>query len=250
MLAFASVALANPFDSQFAAEGIERIVLELRGGDVSVVADAEGHVHVRGEATAWPDTCSATSSADATTVRVTVTGGSALTPCIANWQVHVAPHMALDIKNGGGNVRIPALTGPVTLAIGAGDVQLSDLGGPLHARLEAGLVQGTFVGTTADVEVGTGGVHLRNLVGPVRAVAKIGDVSLGFLVPPSGDVAARTGVGSVRVALPDAAPVDVAAGPGVGKKRIEVPHTPGARTRVRVESKVGTVWVGYGALNP
>jgi hypothetical protein len=248
VLLVAQALVAHAFDATVAAEGVDRVALDLRGGNVRVVADAEGHVRVRGEPTAWPDGCAVTQTAEAGTVRVVVTGGSALGPCLGNWEVHVAPSMALDLRAGGGNVSIPALTGAVSLSVGAGDVTLTDLGGPLTARIEAGLLGGTFVGPSADVEMGTGGIHLTNLVGPVRAVAKVGDVSLAFLVAPAGDVAARTSLGSVRVSLPAGSAVDVAAGPGVGKKRIDLPHTPGARTRVRVESKVGTVWVG--AVSP
>ncbi len=240
-----AAAAADPFDAKFPAEAIRRVVLDVKMGNVVFVADAEGHVWFRGTPESWPDSCVVSSVAEADTARLTVTGGSPMAPCVASWEVHVAPEMALEVVLSGGNLTLPAMTGAVRVDIGAGDVRLADVGGPLTLQLNAGVVEGTFVGPNLDANIGSGGLHLTNLVAPVRTVLSVGDISLDFLVAPAGDVAVRTGVGSVRVLLPKDSPVDVAVGGGLGKKRIEVPNTPGARTRVRVETKVGSCSVAY-----
>ncbi len=241
----AGVALADPFQSKLPAEGVNLVRVDVHAGDVRIWPDAEGHVEFRGEKLNWTEQCSAEATRTGEVVSLTVrnAGMALVAPCEVRWSIHVTPEMGLQIRMGQGSLVIPAMRGRTFLNVGNGDIRLEDVGGPLTLTLGNGVVEGAYVGPELKATVGNGGLHVHNLVSPVTASTNVGDIALTWLVVPPGRIRASNRVGSVRIELPPQAQVEIAARAGLGKKRIEFPHTPGAPTRVEVETQVGTVHV-------
>ena len=123
--------------------------------------------------------------------------------------------LELDVKTGGGHVRIDDVTGDVSLRTSGGHIRFGDVDGQLDANTSGGHISGgdvrhggelktsgghirlDDVGSSVVVRTSGGHIKLGDVAGDVTAATSGGHITLGEV---DGSVEAETGGGHVEVA--------------------------------------------------
>jgi hypothetical protein len=151
--------------------------------------------------------------------------------------VETPPDYSLDIRTGGGDVRVEEISGGVTAQTAGGSVTLRRIAGSARLRTEGGSIlveelEGNLRAQTAGgsirgddlagwVEARTGGgtIHLDAVDGPVEARTGGGGIHVSFVDEPEGTL--ETGGGSIDIGFPDDAGTDLEARTSAGTIRVE-----------------------------
>ncbi|MBV9445458.1 MAG: DUF4097 family beta strand repeat protein [Streptosporangiaceae bacterium] len=227
---------------------IDRLVVNIDGGEVTVLGGSDDKVTVDGELT-WTsvrpsitqrwngrtlelsgrcpdqphcDTRYTVRLPRAVSVTAATQGGS-----ITTWHIDGGQQLV----TGGGNVGVGASQGPVTVESGGGTVQIGGTQGALTVTTGGGDVTGTLLGS-AQATIRSQG----------------GNISLGFAAAPS-QVSASTDGGDINIAVPhagtDAAGYQVLTSSGGGSQAVGIPHYADARRVLDLSTDGGSIAVRY-----
>lgn len=207
------------------AEPLNRAVIRLGAGSVTVVADrqlgarvtATRHYSLR-TPTVTSEVESGVLSVDGTCPKPTIV------TCRIDVRIGVSPEMAIDVTTGSGNVRVENVAGAVKVHSSAGAVDIVGLTGTADVHTSAGPISGESLAVTR-----------------LRAGTAAGAIRLAFAVAPEG-VSASTGAGDVDIALPDESYRVTTSAPA-GKARVLVPVEADASRTVTVHTAAGRVTV-------
>ena len=189
-------------------EGVDRLVVDIDAGDVSVRAGDDGFAAVT-SAVRWTGTRpEVTQAVDGTTLTVTARcpDRTAAERCEVDLTIDLPPSASSDVQVGAGDVTGTEVTGDHVWNSGAGDVTAVALG-----------------------------------AAAVRARSGAGDVVLAFAAVPL-EVDAETAAGEVLVTVPGDAGYTVDARSGAGETVVEVPVEPGG-PEIAAFSSAGDVTV-------
>jgi len=198
-------------------DGVKRLVVSNRVGQVTVLPDGAGEVRVEAGVRLDSDRVATTAKGNfADHVLITVDGETLTVvdahtgqPDHDDWAleltVHAPPGLGLNVKNGVGDMRVSGSWGAVFLETGVGDARFTGAAaGELSAVTGVGDIHLTVesVAGTVSGKSGTGGVRLTVATAPtqdVKLTTGVGDVSLKLPAGAPGSFALDTGVGSVHV---------------------------------------------------
>jgi DUF4097 and DUF4098 domain-containing protein YvlB len=144
---------------------------------------------------------------------------------------HVSVHdltSRVEVATSDGGIDVSGITGGVVLHTGDGRIEARDVTGPVELQTSDGSIEATSLRSpTVDARTSDGSVRLDFATVPRR-------------------VSARTGDGSVEVAVPrDGAPWQVDATTGDGSRVIDVATDPAADRAITVHTGDGSVRVHY-----
>ncbi|MBN6053614.1 DUF4097 family beta strand repeat protein, partial [Nonomuraea sp. RK-328] len=143
-------------------------------------------------------------------------------PCQVGYTIHVPPETSLEVTTTTAPLNLSRIHGSVRVTSVSGDVRVAGAAGDLYVRSGSGDVEADALGgERADVEVGSGGVHMvfRQPPAEVRAVVRTS--------------------GAVLIEVPDKVTYDVTAeAPNVD---VDVRHEAGASRRITASVAEGLV---------
>ncbi|NUW45082.1 DUF4097 family beta strand repeat-containing protein [Nonomuraea rhodomycinica] len=143
-------------------------------------------------------------------------------PCEVGYSIAVPPETSLDTSTASTPLQLANIPGKLRVTSVSGDVHMDGVPGDLHVRSGSGDVEATALsGERADVEVGTGRVHL------------------GFRQPPAEVRAVVRTSGTVSVEVPRRATYDVTA--TAPKVDVDVPRQIGAPRRITASVAEGVI---------
>jgi DUF4097 and DUF4098 domain-containing protein YvlB len=117
------------------------------------------------------------------------------------------PGTAVTINDSVGNLRLAAVTGPVTAHTNTGRIDLRSLSGTVRVTDHTGSVKGSGVSSaTAALATDVGGIDVTFSAAPatLSATSSVGSITLRFPRGVSYAVDAGTTVGSTHVTVPQA----------------------------------------------
>ncbi len=218
------------------------LFLDLDRGSVDVTEQDRDEVHIRAEARGW--------GAHLVMFYLARKGDDLeLDADIDSWlarlfpgtrvrvSVEIPPNYSLDIRTGGGNVRVEEVSGGVTVQTAGGSVKLrrvagsarlrtqggsihvEELEGNLRAQSTGGSIRGDDVAGRVEARTAGGTIHLAAVDGPVEARTAGGGIRVSFVDEPEGSL--ETGGGSIEVGFPEDAGTDLEARTSGGTIRID-----------------------------
>jgi hypothetical protein len=131
-----------------------------------------------------------------------------------HYEISVPNSTQLEVRTGGGSVRVSSIKGDSTLRTSGGSMEIADLSGELNAETSGGSIALREVTGNSHVETSGGSIEATSIIGALRGhtsggsirVSRVdGDVDVGTSGGPiriddaGGRVIARTSGGSVEV---------------------------------------------------
>jgi hypothetical protein len=217
-------------EQQTYRQPVDRIEIDMRSSDVTLVAGATDQVVVDRELTKSFSAPEVNETWNGKTLRITsgCPAGFRLPGCSVRYLVRVPPQIAVDAKVSSGTLSVGDVGGDLRLATTSGDVRVTNAQGNLWARATSGSVTATGVRSSAtDVETTSGGADLRFAAAPQNIRAKVSSGDLGIAVPP--DTA-----------------YNVQASTDSGDQHINVRQDRAAPGTISAETSSGDVTIGYG----
>jgi len=211
------------------SQPVDRIEVDLAGGDVSVVAGPAGTVAVTRRLT-WSERGKPTvsESVDGTTLRIQqprcADGGDR---CGASYELTAPAGVALTVHTAGGSIRTDGIAGTEILHTSGGDVTANRASGNLDLSTSGGTISGSDL-TATETVAGTSG----------------GDITLEYASAPDRVVAGTSG-GSVEVSVPRGDGYRVQAGATGGTADVQVAQDPGASRSITARTEGGDVRIRY-----
>ncbi|GAA4548808.1 DUF4097 family beta strand repeat-containing protein [Amycolatopsis samaneae] len=151
------------------------------------------------------------------------------TECAARYTVRVPREMAIEVTTSLADVQIRGTVAAVTVSTTTGNVTLTNARGSLTAHTRTGRITGEdLAASTAEAVTGTGAIDLS------------------FGLPPER-VAARTGSGDVRVAVPPGDRYRLLRGVTSGRQTVGVGQDLAASRGIAAESATGDILLEYTA---
>lgn len=191
----------------------DRLVIQVRAGDVSFIPSPDGQVHVRTVARsglAEPEPTSEATAAGLVLDARCGWGWPLVGQCEIDHEVAVPASMPVTVSGGSNDVLARDLTGPLVADSESGDVTLYDLAGPAEVTSSSGDVLGAGLrGGSVRVESGSGDVAL-DLVDPRAVQVRVDSGDVELTVPGSlrYRVEVRTGSGQEEIGVPSDAGAD------------------------------------------
>lgn len=183
-----------------------RFFLESSGGDVIVRGGAQSgaQVVITSNRSDLEDLFDFSFNEEAGGVRIVARKrGSMHWPNQLNmrFEVQVPTRTRLELRTGGGDIRVSHLEGDAEVHTSGGDVEVSDLKGNLEARTSGGDIR--LRQLTGDVDVGTAGgdVRAEDATGRVEAHTSGGDIEVSLARGNARGGQIETSGGTIRVAL-------------------------------------------------
>lgn len=195
------------------AEGIRRLILRLRSGDVTLSDSGGTHVEGTVEAVREPridqhgSWLTIQSGRQEVDVRLAVPAGIDVQIRTRSGDViSCVPLGSVSVVTGGGDVRLTRVGGTAQAYTDSGDVDVNELEGDAQVRSGSGQITVGHLSGSLDVKNGSGDVTVASNRGSLVVRASSGDVSVGV---PDGcstwlDLASASG--DVHVALPKGSP--------------------------------------------
>jgi hypothetical protein len=139
------------------------------------------------------------------------------------FEVQVPTRTRLELRTGGGDIRVTHLEGDAELHTSGGDVEVSELKGNLEARTSGGDIRVRQL--TGDVDVGTAGgdVRAEDASGRVDAHTSGGDIEVSLARGNSRGGQIETSGGTIRVALDPSANLNLDASASGGDLTTDLP---------------------------
>lgn len=228
---------------------LERLSFDLSYGDAEIVGtDAKTvsvHEHLSYTKNRRP-TPFHTQQGNTLSLGYTCPGGLTIgdNTCSVSYRVQVPRALALQLKDGSGNLTLRSLRGDVQAHLGSGDVQADDLGGGRGVLgTDAGNIRVAGAAGPLEARTASGDLTLTGLrSGNVRARSDSGNVRLGFAAVPA-TVDAGSASGDVHVALPPGQSYAVDATTASGTSRVDVQNAPASPHKIRAHTSSGNVEV-------
>lgn len=214
------------------AEGVRRLILRLRSGDVTLSESGGTHVEGTVEAAREPridqhdSWLTIQSGRQDAAVRLAVPAGIDVQIRTRSGDVTSrVPLGSVSVATGSGDVRLTRVTGSAEASTDSGDVDISELEGDGQVRSGSGDITVGRLGRSLDIKNGSGDVTVASNRGQLFVRASSGDVSVGV---PEGcptwlDLVSASG--EVHVMLPEAGPAAAGpadSGPAAGHSSIRV----------------------------
>jgi hypothetical protein len=218
------------------------LFVDLDRGSVEVTEHDREEVHIRAEARGW--------GAHLVVFHLARKGDDLeLDADIDSWlarlfpgtrvrvSAEIPPDYSLDIRTGGGDVRVEEVSGGVTVQTAGGSVKLrrvagsarlrteggsirvEELEGNLRAQTAGGSIRGDDVAGWVEARTGGGNIDLVAVDGPVEARTGGGGLRVSFVDEPEGTL--ETAGGSLEVGFPDDAGADLEARTSGGTIHVE-----------------------------
>ena len=198
------------------------LTLDVSRGDLTIHYDASAResrltVHPDG----WRAGCGLRLDGDGrvATARIEHDSGLAGLSCRSRVELILAGQTSLSVRVGVGNVFTDASPGRQDIQVGTGRVTGS---------IGAGRVS-----------VDQGRVSLGGLTEGLEVRVNVGGILLDYIAPPSDNLSAQVDVGNVVVHLPAGSEISPGVYATLGLREQQFSHTPEARVRVDVESRLG-----------
>ncbi len=139
-------------------------------------------------------------------------------------EVEVPTRTNLDIRTGGGDVKVSHLEGETNLETSGGDVKASELKGNLNARTSGGDME--LRDLTGDISVKTSGgdITLENVHGRVEAHTSGGDVTASLARGNAKGGEIETSGGDIELRLDPAINLSLDASTSSGEVTSNLPH--------------------------
>jgi Toastrack DUF4097 len=119
-------------------------------------------------------------------------------PLGLHYEIRVPKSTTLEIRTGGGGIRVDSIVGYAELKTSGGSIELSHLTGDVHAHTSGGKIRAEQI--RGEVEVGTsgGGIEADSIDGGLVADTSGGGIRINGI---TGRVRAHTSGGSIEVVL-------------------------------------------------
>jgi Toastrack DUF4097 len=119
-------------------------------------------------------------------------------PLGLHYEIRVPKSTTLEIRTGGGGIRVDSTVGYADVKTSGGSIELSHLTGDVHAHTSGGKIRAEQI--RGEVEVGTsgGGIEADSIDGGLVADTSGGGIRIDAI---TGRVRARTSGGSIEVVL-------------------------------------------------
>lgn len=139
-------------------------------------------------------------------------------------EVEVPTRTNLDIRTGGGDVKVNHLEGETNLETSGGDVKVSELKGNLNARTSGGDME--LRDLTGDIAIKTSGgdITLENVHGRVEARTSGGDVTASLARGNAKGGEIETSGGDIELRLDPAINLSLDASTSSGEVTSNLPH--------------------------
>jgi hypothetical protein len=236
-MACAAVALLAVCGSAQAASRIEknlklesggRFILSSSGGDVTLSGSAESgaHVTIESNRSDLENLFEFQFLEEPGAVRVVANRrGPAyeVKNLHLHFEVEVPKQTNLELRTGGGDVKVRGIMGDTNLHTSGGDLELTDLKGKLEAETSGGDIK--LRQLTGDMRVKTSGgdIRIEGASGRVDAHTSGGDVEARFAPGNGRGGEIETSGGEIRVALDPAINLDLDASTSGGEVKSDLP---------------------------
>lgn len=146
------------------------------------------------------------------------------------FEVQVPTRTSLDLRTGGGDIKISRLQGGFELHTSGGDVVMNDLQGNLMAHTSGGDIELHKLSGDATVETSGGDIHLEDVGGRVDARTSGGDVRVVLTRgnAQGGDI--ETSGGEINLVVDPAVNLDLEASASGGDLTTDLPMTVTSRS--------------------
>lgn len=158
-----------------------------------------------------------------------------------HFEIRVPKSTTLEIKTGGGAIRVDSIVGYSELRTSGGSIELSNVTGDVHAHTSGGYIRAQQI--RGEIEVGTsgggieadsidgglvadtsgGGIHINGLTGRVRAHTSGGSISAVLSKGNANGGEIDTSGGSIYVKVDPAVNLDVDASSSGGGVTSDIP---------------------------
>lgn len=156
----------------------------------------------------------------------------------------------IRIQSGGGSVRIGKSSGEVRVETNGGEVVVREAGGPLHASTGGGNITAGYVAGSVTAETAGGSIEVERATGPVTAQTSGGGIRIGsardvrcesiaggiHLRDVMGALRASTGVGNIVAELHGGKLADSILSTGGGDVTVWIPSNLAVTVRAQNES--------------
>ena len=156
-------------------------------------------------------------------------------------EVQVPTKTSVEIRTGGGDVKVSHLGGDTNLETSGGDVAVSDLAGNLTATTSGGDIK--LHGLTGEVKVKTSGgdITLENAGGRVEAHTSGGDVNVAFARGNAKGGEIETSGGDIKVRVDPAVSLNLDASASSGEVTSNLPlKVTGEISQSRLHATLGS----------
>lgn len=216
----------------FASRTPKKVEVDATSASVTVRASASGPARVRKDLHWMLSKPRVETEWDGDTLKLKVYCGEggllAMSLCEADVTLTVPRGVSVDGRMTSGTLAVEGVTGGVDLADNSGTLELDGVSGPVRARVSSGSVRGERL-DSAQVEAASGS----------------GSIELGFATAPT-KVSARTGSGSVDVAVPAGTKYLVTGNTGSGARDVPAGiRTTSPERLLDLTSNSGSVKVHY-----
>jgi len=116
-------------------------------------------------------------------------------PLGLHYQIRVPKSTALEIRTGGGNIRVYSVAGRVELATSGGGIEVSNVTGNVYAHTSGGHIRTDQIHGDVDIATSGGGIEAESIDGSLNAKTSGGPIRIHGI---TGRVDARTSGGSIE----------------------------------------------------
>lgn len=116
-------------------------------------------------------------------------------PLGLHYQIRVPKSVAVEIRTGGGNIRVYAISGHAELATSGGGIEVSNVTGDVTAHTSGGHIRVDQIHGEVNIATSGGGIEAESIDGPLNAKTSGGPIRIHGI---TGRVDARTSGGSIE----------------------------------------------------
>lgn len=246
----ASSALSSSTEKkEFNGNGLEQLSLVNTSGSVKISTSEDDKAHVTAHKVVFGEKCSLQMLQSGSELSVKVKKESGFfsflnffdsTTCKVNFEIKLPAKVALNLKNGSGDLQVIDTVGKIEFEIGSGDTDISANSEKVLGKSGSGFVKISGKIGESTLTVGSGNIDINGLSGIADLKTGSGDLRVSYnSVPSTGSLNLKSGSGSATVFLPKDSKVSTDLLSGSGKVYNELDEATDAGFKISMKTGSG-----------
>lgn len=235
-------AFAGPESQEFNTQGLEKIRVKNMSGDIKVSPSKDEKVHVSPDKVNFEKDCrlKMRRSGKKFYIRTKKTGWFSHSKCQVNFKIQVPQSIALDFKNGSGNIDVNGRHGKVEFSLGSGEANVKGQIQKLVGETGSGSMKVNGKIDDLELKSGNGSITVTGKVREAELKTGSGDINVTYQTPPkNGKLEVNTGSGDAIIQLPAKSKVVTSLKSGNGDISNELGDSPDASFKISMKTGSG-----------
>lgn len=199
------MAFALVENKEFSASGLENLNLKNMSGDVIVTVSEDGKAYVSANKVNFEKNCTLkmNRSGENLIVEVKNEGWFNNDNCMVNFDIKVPKAIALNLKNGFGDLNVNGTKGKIDFKLGSGNAVVNAEAEKLDGKSGSGSINISGIIGDSKIKTGSGSIDITGLIGDADLKTGSGDLKITYkLAPLKGALDIKTGSGDATVFFP------------------------------------------------